>query len=112
MRTTRVRTLALTLHGIGYGLDEVESFRAEVAGLVDAVEADLCPPDLERVTIVEAQAGRVERLRKELVRALPRGIVRASQTAVASSEKANPGEAELRTAGAASGSKPCVFVAM
>lgn len=112
MMNTRVRTLALTLHGINYGLDEFESLRAEVAGLVDAVEADLCPPDLERVLIVEAQPGRVERLRKELVRALPHGIVRPSQAAVAPVAKASPAENDLRTAGIASRNKPYVFVAM
>lgn len=109
---TRVRTLALTLHGIGYGLDEVESFRAEVAGLVDAVEADLCPPDLERVVIIEAQPGRVERLRKELARALPHGIVRPSRAAAEPADPPSPEEADLRTAGIASSSKPYVFVAM
>jgi hypothetical protein len=29
--------VALTLHGAGYGLDETESFEAEIAGLIDAV---------------------------------------------------------------------------
>lgn len=112
MTNTRVRTLALTLHGIGYGLDEAESLRAEVAGLVDAVEADLCPPDLERVVIVEAQAGRVARLRKELVRALPHGIVRPSAIDAAPQTAANVAETNLRSAGIASRAKPYVFVAM
>jgi hypothetical protein len=112
MLNTRVRTLVLTLHGIGYGLDEVESFRAEVAGLVDAVEADLCPPDLERVIIVEAQAGRVKRLREELARALPSGIVRPSQAATTPAARASPGEVNLRAAGIASRNKSYVFVAM
>lgn len=112
MTNTRVRTLALTLHGIGYGLDEAESLRAEVAGLVDAVEADLCPPDLERVLIVEAHPGRVERLREELVRALPHGIVRPSPAPAAPPAQASPAETDLRAAGIASRSKPYVFVAM
>lgn len=112
MMNTRVCTLTLTLHGIGYGLDEVESFRAEVAGLVDAVEADLCPPDLERVVIVATHPGRVQRLRKALVRALPKGIVRPSATAVAPPAKPAPAEADFRTAGIGSHNKPYVFVAM
>jgi hypothetical protein len=31
-----VSRVAMTLHGVGYGLDEVESFRSELAGLLDA----------------------------------------------------------------------------
>lgn len=77
MLNTRVQTLALTLHGIGYGLDEVESFRAEVAGIVDAVEADLCPPDLKQVVIIDRSGARVERLHDVLTRALPGGLARA-----------------------------------
>lgn len=114
MMNTRVRTLALTLHGIGYGLDEVESFRAEIAGLVDAVEADLCPPDLERVIVIEAHASRVARLRKALEQALPHGIVRPSRATAAPVSQTPPSgaEADLRAAGMASRNKPYVFVAM
>src|SRR5262245_43723791 len=31
--------VAFTLHGAGYGLDESEAFRAELAGIVDAIES-------------------------------------------------------------------------
>src|SRR6516164_7796505 len=34
--------IAFTLHGAGYGLDESEAFRAEVAGILDAVETGDC----------------------------------------------------------------------
>lgn len=111
MLNTRVQTLALTLHGMGYGLDEVESFRAEVAGVVDAVEADLCPPDLKSVVIVEAATARVERLRKVLLRALPYGSARARKGNEAAPVP-TPAEADLRAAGHASRNKPYVFVAM
>lgn len=108
---TRVQTLALTLHGIGYGLDEEESIRAEVAGVVDAVEADMCPPDLKSVVIVDATAARVERLRGVLLRALPGGDARA-RTGNEPADRPSAAETELRAAGHASRNKPYVFVAM
>src|SRR5215475_273126 len=35
--------VGMTLHGAGYGLDELEAFEAEVAGLVDAVRTGDAP---------------------------------------------------------------------
>src|SRR5262249_2122942 len=38
--------VAFTLHGTGYGLDEAEAFRAELAGIIDAAESGNCPPGI------------------------------------------------------------------
>jgi len=58
--------IALTLHGAGYGLDEIACFDAELAGLLDAFELETVSPLLKRVAIVEADVGRAERLRRHL----------------------------------------------
>ena len=57
-----VEHVALTLHGPGFGLDESEAFRAELAGLLDAIDAKDHPRSLKRITFVERNVGRSERL--------------------------------------------------
>ncbi|MDQ3724554.1 MAG: hypothetical protein M3335_01475 [Actinomycetota bacterium] len=64
------RQMALTLHGAGYGLDEIACLDAELAGLLDAFELETVSPSLERVAIVEADLGRAERLRRHLEKTL------------------------------------------
>jgi hypothetical protein len=54
--------IAITLHGPGFGLDEIEALHAELRGVVNAVEAGDAPSALRRVSIVERKPARVERL--------------------------------------------------
>src|SRR5579885_2052952 len=54
----QARHLAVTIHGVNYGLDELESFTAEVAGFLDAQARGDGPPELERITFVEYNAKR------------------------------------------------------
>lgn len=84
------RTLAMTVHGVGYGLDEREAFLAQLAGLGEVATRF---PQLERVTIVEKSASRARRLR-----ALLDEVRKENQL--------------TRDAGKDSQSKPHVFVAM
>jgi hypothetical protein len=63
--------LCLTLHGVGYGLDETEAFAAELAGIADAVADGSFPPDLRVVTFLETDPGRADRLRAALKTAVP-----------------------------------------
>ena len=102
--------VALTLHGSGYGLDESEAFRSELAGLVDAFENRDCPQGLRRVTIVERNAGRVGRLQRQLGKLLPTGA--ATLTNHEHDRRLVSQLEPLRTAGAKSQAKPHVFVAM
>lgn len=106
------RHVCLTLHGTGYGLDEAEAFKAELAGLFDAISADDYPPYLERITIVELDEGRAERLSALL------GSISAGEHRRASP---HPGYTIavgadvpmlLHSAGAEAGEKAHVFVAM
>jgi hypothetical protein len=60
------KELGLTLHGAGFGLDEIACFNAELAGLGDAINSDAVPPGLERVLILESNERRAERLREHM----------------------------------------------
>lgn len=102
--------VAITLHGAGYGLDENEAFRSELAGLLDAIESGDCPQGLRQLTIVERNPGRVRRLQQQLRELLPGGPA----TFVPSSARASPASRlePLRSAGAESQTKAHVFVAM
>jgi hypothetical protein len=58
--------LAMTIHGAGYGLDEVESCVVQVEGYLDALRAGSLPDALRRISIVDRDTGRVQRLRQAL----------------------------------------------
>lgn len=103
-------SVAMTVHGVGFGLDETEAFRAQLAGLLEALQRGRFPPALRRIAIVEHNPGRAQRLQRELAITFPGGAIdvprlqgRADQTLPT---------AALRTAGAPSRDKPHVFVAM
>ena len=105
--------LAMTLHGRGFGLDEEEAFRAEVAGILDTLADDDQTWALARVSIVERDAEVASRLRALLLTILPTGEVTARRS------RQQPEEPSLRAArshlgavGHDSSKKPHVFVAM
>ncbi len=99
--------VALTLHGPGYGLDESEAFRPELAGLLDAIQSGDFPHTLKRITFVERNAGRAIRL-QELLRTLgPIGSTLGGSPGNSAAELE-----PLRSAGAQSRAKAHVFVAM
>jgi hypothetical protein len=102
--------VAFTVHGSGYGLDESEAFRSELAGLIDAFESRDCPNGLRRVTIIERDAGRVRRLRGQLSALLPAGS--AAVTSPGQESRLSSQLEPLQTAGAKSQAKAHVFVAM
>jgi hypothetical protein len=106
-----VQRLALTIHGPGYGLDEIEAFESELAGIVDAIMSGEFPSALKTVSFVERSANRAGRLSASLKKVLPNGYLtvdgHASLTAL------EPGARNtLRTAGYSSAAKPHIFVAM
>jgi hypothetical protein len=70
------REIALTLHGAGYGLDELACVEAEVAGLLRAFEASASLHELRQIKIVERDRGRAERITdrlRQVLDALPDG---------------------------------------
>ena len=60
------KNIALTIHGVGFGLDESEALYAQVVGLNDAIAEGLLPQDLRSIDIVEQDHGRANRLRQAL----------------------------------------------
>jgi hypothetical protein len=102
--------LALTIHGPGYGLDEVEAFQSEVAGVLDAIATDDYPDDLSIISFVERNHGRSERLKDVLGELIPRGIIDRDGKRMRDSLGEQPKDT-LRTAGYASAGKPRIFVA-
>ena len=64
------RELALTLHGVGYGLDEWACFEAEVGGIIEAIDG-ATTSRLQRVRIVETDEQRARRLRGRLEELFP-----------------------------------------
>lgn len=69
------RELGITLHGVGFGLDEAACFEAEVSGLLGAVATGAVGASLERVSILETKPNRARRLRERLSRLLPGGAI-------------------------------------
>jgi hypothetical protein len=68
--SSSVKHVAMTIHGVGYGLDESEALIAQLAGYLDAFEDGMYPAKLEKITIVERDEVRVERLRIVLNKAI------------------------------------------
>lgn len=55
--------LAMTIHGSGFGLDEIAALAAQINGYLDAFHAGDAPPTLRQITVVEFIDDRVKRLR-------------------------------------------------
>jgi len=103
--------VVMTLHGGGFGLDETEAFRSQLAGLIEAWQSGECPSTLRRISIVEHDERRAERLRSQIQEILPKGLETPWGSASARSTALLQSDA-LRTAGAGSRGKAHVFVAM
>lgn len=102
-----VRQVAMTMHGVGFGLDETESFLAQIAGILDAASSDQYPRFLERITIVENNQMRAERLQELLDRYVQGGVI-----SLVSERETATTKSRLRHVGRESGKKRHVFVAM
>lgn len=95
------RSVACTIHGPGYGLDESEAFRALLAGLLDGFPSTT---NLEEIQIVELDSKRASRLKPNLEAALVQTLA-MEKTA----EVIRP---NFSTVGRESESKARLFVAM
>ena len=56
--------LAMTINGLGFGKDEIESAFSQFGGIVDALRAGIYPKSLKRITFVNTDKEVVKRLRK------------------------------------------------
>jgi hypothetical protein len=103
--------ISLTLHGPGYGLDEVEAFNSELAGIVDAVTHNEAGAALRVITFVEHNEGRARRVQQALITAIPGGALKSGVVAKQAGVEAAAAD-RLSTVGYDSASKAHVFVAM
>src|SRR5574341_52385 len=104
--TPDVTKIAMTVHGVTYGLDERESFLAQIAGLLEAFDNNITPSSLQQVTIVEKDQGRALRLKEILEKDLP------SKLSVRGAFQQAGQERPTIDAGLLSSAKPHIFVAM
>jgi hypothetical protein len=104
------RQLAVTIHGVNYGLDEAEAFAAQMNGFLDGLRTHR-PPRLERITFVEHDRRRVQRLQAALRQFFTGGDEKERPGSVTVRRGAEPGQ-DRQSAGKASEAKPHVFVAM
>ncbi|MGH3788509.1 MAG: hypothetical protein ACRDRG_18630 [Pseudonocardiaceae bacterium] len=100
------KEVALTLHGPGYGLDELEAFESEVAGLLDAVREGHVPETLSRITFVERSARRADLMQRTLSQLIE------SEGPAAQDQKRTTNIERLRSVGYDSRTKSHAFVAM
>jgi hypothetical protein len=61
------RHISMTMHGVGTGLDETEAILSQLAGLLSAMEGGNMPESLERISIVDRNGDRVDRIKYPLV---------------------------------------------
>ena len=108
---TAVQHLSLTIHGPGYGLDMIEAFNCELAGIIDAVTSGNAPPGLQRISIVENDPRRVAKLQDAIKQMIPDAKIPALIT---SADKLMTPTLQTHpyTVGYESDSRPSVFVAM
>ena len=77
-----VERAVMTIHGAGFGLDPVEAFDYEIAGLQNAVQSGMFPPSLVRISIVEKQSMMAKFLQHHMRVRLPNGTIERPQPAV------------------------------
>lgn len=117
-RGSSIRHVAMTIHGVGYGLDEQEAMQSQLAGLLDGLEAKAFPKTLERLTIVEHDNARVRRLSALLAQAIPGGKVQVTVARSRAPRSREPSRGRItRTAmvtnvGRNSYDKPSMYVLM
>ena len=100
------KTIAMTMHGVGYGLDEKEAFTAQVAGVMEYLDSPGNTWSPEAITFVEHDTNRAKRMAGFLSAIRPSvGINQESETRPAMASR-------LPDAGIKSDAKMHIFVAM
>lgn len=111
-RREPAREVAMTLHGPGYGLDEAEAFKSQLAGVVDAIESGRFPADLEQVRFIERDRPRARRLQALLQGLVPGGGLLARTAGQREVKLQAASRQVLQAVGESSRLKPKLFVAM
>lgn len=109
-----VREISMTLHGVGFGLDETAAFESEIAGIADAINSGDYPSTLESISFIERNSGRAARMRKmldDLLRVSAAWRPPAPHTPLAASREELQSQ-RIDAAGIDSASRPHAFVAI
>jgi hypothetical protein len=110
-KSTPIEHVCFTLHGAQFGLDEIEAFESEIAGLIDGITAGRIPKSVQRISIVEIDDRRANRLQNILRELILLGYVEANlKSYLQTSEKVV--SEKFRSVGYSSADKPHMFVAM
>lgn len=103
--------IGFTIHGAGYGLDEIEAFSSQFAGITEAITTGNFPKSIREIHFIEADSGRAARIKKALSDLLPTGDLVVEVSNIISSLDSST-QNTLRSIGYNSSSKPHAFVAM
>lgn len=106
-----VHEISMTLHGPGFGLDEIEAFESEIAGIIDALDRGKYPGSLRAVSIVEQDERRCLRLMSALKTLLDADET-TRETARASGAIGRPSPRRIDSVGYNSEDRSHAFVAM
>jgi hypothetical protein len=66
------RHISMTMHGVGTGLDETEAILSQLAGLLSAMEGGNMPESLERISIIDRNRDRLDRIKYPLAAEISR----------------------------------------
>ena len=111
MADQQIKHVSLTIHGVGYGLDEEEAFSSQLAGIIDAVTSGQYPSGLRKITFLEKSGRRGHVLNRLLKKLLPGACIETDPLhRYGAGEEAS--KQTLREVGYTSENKPHVFVAM
>jgi hypothetical protein len=108
----RITSIITTIHGAGYGLDEIEAFRSQVAGILESINDKQYPEDLSKIIFVEISEGRTQRLREILSDLFPSGNIALPDEYISDISAQKQPATILSLAGPDSEDKKRVFVAM
>ena len=106
-----IKKVIMTIHGPGYGLDEIEAFESQLAGIMDSISSDDIPNELSEIVFVERSQGRATRLQKVIESLFPTYQI-PTQKSGGVKELTESTAETLRAAGYGSDSKKRIFVAM
>lgn len=106
-----IKKVLMTIHGPGYGLDEIEAFESQLAGILDSISAGDIPDNLSEIVFVERSEGRAIRLQNVLNGLFPTLEIPTQKSGGVRQLKETSAET-LRAAGYGSDSKKKIFVAM
>jgi hypothetical protein len=115
--------IAMTIHGVGYGLDENEALLSQLAGLFEGIQRNDFPQALKRISIIEHNYERVLRLQSVLdsylknqstIKGIESSTTKTFTVSLNSTKgmKATNGIQKILSIGKALNNKKHIFVAM